>query len=213
MLEGKKILAITTVRGGSKGLPRKNVRPLLGKPLMVWTIEQAKKSKLINRYIISTEDEEMKKIALKHNVEVMDRQKELAQDETSSWAVLYDVLKKLEPYRPDAIVLLQVCCPVRRPGLIDDCIEQFFEENPDSLTTGYICKEVPWGEPIERRQDIKGFFVSDGSVYIFKPETIFNGDLVGKKFSYVYVPKDQRVDIDEEFDFWLAEKILEERMK
>jgi CMP-N-acetylneuraminic acid synthetase len=179
---------------------------------MAWTIEQAKASKLITRFVVSTEDEEMKQVAREYGAEVIDRPPELAQDETSTWEVIEHALNYLHPYKPDAIVLLQVCCPIRPIGFIDKCIEQFFKDKPDSLVTGYECKEVPWGVPIERRQDIKGFFASDGSIYIVTPKTVFNGDLMGKKYSYVHTPKQQRVDIDEEFDFWMAEKIMKERM-
>jgi len=208
----KEVLGILTVRGGSKGLPRKNVRPLCGKPLMAWTIEQALASKLITRFVVSTEDPEMKKIAEEYGVEVLDRPVELAQDETSSWEVLNDALITLKPYKPDAVILLQAPCPIRKSGLIDHCIEKFFEEDVDSLVTGYICKEVPYGTPIQRRQDIKGFFACDGNVFIMKPETIFKGDLMGKKHGHVFTSKEEHVDIDSEFEFWLAEKIMEERI-
>ena len=212
MLEGKKILAITPVRGGSKGLPRKNVRQLNGKPLMTWTIEHAKQSKYITRYVVSTEDQEMKDIAKKHNVEVLDRPVELAKDETSTWAVLYNVLKTLEPYKPDAVVLLQVTSPVRIPGRIDECIEKFFKDDVDSLITGFESKDFVWGKPIKRRQDIKGNFIVDGNVYVIKPDVILAGDVVGKKYGYVYTSNEEHVDIDEEYDLWLASKILEERV-
>ena len=208
----KEVLAMTMVRGGSKGLPRKNVLPLLGKPLMVWSIEQVKESKLISRYVISTEDKEMKEIALKHNVEVIDRPMELAQDKTSAWEVINNVLEQLEPYKPDALVLIQATSPIRKPGLIDKCIKQFLKEEPDSLVTGYQFTDPIWGEPIERRQDIKGFFVNDGNVYVFNPDMIRKGDLVGKKWSFVYTSHEENVEIDDEFDFWLAGKVLEERM-
>jgi len=212
MLEGKEILAITTVRGGSKGLPRKNVNLLLGKPLMTWTIEHAKQSEYITRYVISTEDQEMKDVAKKHNVEVLDRPRELARDDTTTWAVLYHSLKQLKPYNPDAIVLLPATSPVRIPGRIDECIEEFFKQDVDVLTTGYVSKEIEWGKPYKRRQEMKGTKVVDGNVYVFSPETIYGGDLIGKKQGIVLTTREEQVDIDEEFDFWLAEKILEERM-
>ena len=208
----KEVLAVTMVRGGSKGLPRKNVRPLLGKPLMVWSIEHAKASKLVTRYVVTTEDEEMKKIALKHGVDVIDRPPELAQDETSAVAVLQHVLKAILPNEPDALVLIQATSPIRKKGIIDMCIKQFFKEDADTLVTGYQFKDPVWGEPIERRQNIKGFFVNDGNVYVFKPSMINKGDLIGKKWSFVFTSKEENVDIDDEFDFWLAGKVLEERM-
>jgi len=210
----KEVLGVMTVRGGSKGLPRKNVLPLCGKPLMVWAIEQAKASKHITRFIVSTEDEEMKQLALKNGVEVLDRPLELAQDETPTWEVLYDVLMTLEPYNPNAIVLLQATCPIRKPGLIDKCIEEFFKQDVDSLVTGDYFDETIWGRPIKRRQDIvkEQVFVNDGNVYVFKPDIIAKGDLVGKTYAYVFTSQEEHVDIDTEYDLWLAEKIMEERM-
>jgi hypothetical protein len=90
------ILGVIPARGGSKGIPRKNVKSLCGKPLIAWSIEAAKKSKLLDRFVVSTEDEEITKVARKYGAEVIHRSPELAKDETLILAVLQDVLKKID---------------------------------------------------------------------------------------------------------------------
>jgi CMP-N-acetylneuraminic acid synthetase len=92
----KKIIAIIPARGGSKGIPRKNIRNLVGKPLIAYTISAAKNSKLINRVLVSTEDEEIAKIARRYGVEIIKRPQELAGDLVPSTSVLKDAVEQLE---------------------------------------------------------------------------------------------------------------------
>lgn len=106
-----KILGITPARGGSKTIPRKNIKEICGKPLIAWTIEAAKKSKLLDRYVVSTENEEIAEISKKYGAEVIDRPKALATDTTPTLPVLQDVLKKIDA---EIVVLLQCTSPVRK---------------------------------------------------------------------------------------------------
>lgn len=208
----QKVICVIPARGGSKGIPRKNIKPLLGKPLIAWTIEAAQKSKLLDRIFVSTEDAEIKEVALKHGVEVIDRPQEFATDEASTWCVLKHALDVLAPdYVPDAVVALQATVPYRGDGLIDKCIEKFIKGNYDSVITGYLLQDEPYGEHPGRRQDIKGELYADGSVYVIKRDIILGGDVAGEKFSYVQTKSEEQVDIDDEYDFWLAGKVLKER--
>lgn len=202
------ILGVTPARGGSKGIPRKNIRELCGKPLIAWTIEAAKQSKLLDRYVVSTEDREIAEIARKYGAEVLDRPKELATDEASTLSVLQDVLKKINA---DIIVLLQCTSPIRERGLIDKCIKRFLETDADSLATGFMCKLYEWGTYSARKQDLKGFFHDDGNVYVIKADLIKKGKLWGKKMEKMVIGRKQNIEIDDEFDFWLAGQILKER--
>ena len=213
MVETKnKVLVVIPARGGSKGLPRKNIKLLLGQPLIAYTIKHALNSRLVGRTIVSTEDLKIKKIALKHGAEVIDRPKKLATDKATTWSVLYHVLKKLEPtYKPDVVVLLQVTSPIRKPDLIDRCVKKFLETRVDSLVTGHMFKELPYGQKPRRRQEIKGTFINDGSVYVIKPEIILKGETIGETYGFIFTSREENVDIDTEFDFWLAEKVLQER--
>ena len=202
------ILGVTPARGGSKGIPGKNIRKLCGKPLIAWTIEAAKQSKLLNRYVVSTEDRKIAEAAREYGAEVLDRPKELATDEASTLSVLQDVLKKIDA---DIVVLLQCTSPIRDRGLIDRCIKRFLETNADSLATGFTCKLYEWGTYSARRQDLKGFFHDDGNVYVVKADLIRKGKLWGKKMEKMEISKNQNIEIDDEFDFWLAEQILKKQ--
>jgi len=204
------ILGITPARGGSKSIPKKNIKEICGKPLIAWTIEAAKKSKLLNRYVVSTEDEEITEIAKRYGAEVIPRPPELATDEATTLSVLQDVLKRIDA---DAVVLLQCTSPVRDEGLIDYCIKRFLATNADSLATGFICKLYEWGTYSARRQDLNGFFHDDGNVFVIKSELVRKGELLGNKMEKVIISKEQNFEIDDEFDFWLNEQILERRGK
>jgi CMP-N-acetylneuraminic acid synthetase len=137
------ILGITPARGGSKGIPRKNIKKIAGKPLIVWTIEAAKTSKLLNRYVVSTEDEEIARICKTHDVKIIKRPSELATDEASTLDVLQNVIEQIPC---DIVVLLQATSPIRSKGLIDECIEEFLANDYDSLATGFMCKNVEDGK-------------------------------------------------------------------
>jgi len=202
------ILGITPARGGSKSVPRKNVRELCGKPLIAWTIEAARQSKLLDRYVVSTEDEEIAKVARKYGAEVLVRPKELATDEAATLSVMQHVLEKIDA---DIVVLLQCTSLVRDRNLIDQCIKKFLETSSDSLATGFICKLFEWGTYSARRQDLKGFFHDDGTVYVIKAGLIRKGNLWGEKMEKVEISKEQNIEIDDEFDFWFAEQILKKR--
>lgn len=203
------ILGVIPARGGSKGIPRKNIKKLCGKPLIAWTIEAAKKSKLLDKYVVSTEDGEIARVAKKYGAEVVPRPPELAKDETPILAVLQDVLKRIDA---DVVVLLNPTSPIRDPDLIDRCIKRFLDTGADSLATGFICKYKEYGTCNRRRQDIEGFFYDDGNVYVIKADLIKKGDRFGKKIERIITDKEQNVDIDDEFDFWLAEQVLKKRL-
>lgn len=207
------ILGITPARGGSKGVSRKNVKFIAGKPLIAWTIEAAKMSKLLDRYVVSTEDEEIADVARSCGAEVIYRPCELATDEATTLSVLQHVVKEIPC---DAAVLLQATSPARKPGLIDECIKEFLDTGCDSLATGFMCKYTEYSKDIEyskdgeelRRQDIKGFFYDDGNVYVIKANLIKKGDRYGKRIGKKIISRWENVEIDDKFDFWVVEQIL-----
>ncbi|MFH0861130.1 MAG: acylneuraminate cytidylyltransferase family protein [Candidatus Altiarchaeota archaeon] len=203
------ILGVTPARGGSKGIPRKNIRLSCGRPLIAWTIEAAKESKLLDKYVVSTEDEEIARISKKYGADVVQRPPKLATDEATTLSVLQDVLKKINA---DVVVLLQATSPIRNNGLIDTCIKRFLDSGVDSLATGFMCNYREYGSHNLRRQDIKGFFYDDGNVYVIKADLIRKGDRFGKKIERVILDREQNIEIDDEFDFWLAEQVLKKRL-
>ena len=202
------ILGVTPARGGSRGIPRKNLAPCCGKPLIAWTIEAARRSRLLDRYVVSTEDAEIAGVSREYGGEVLPRPARLATDEATTLAVLQHVLSEIPA---DTVVLLQCTSPVRDEGLIDACIERFREAKADSLATGFWCSLFPWGSYSARRQDLPPFFHDDGNVYVMKADQIRGGDLWGTRREPYPVGREQNFEIDDGFDLWLNGKILERR--
>ena len=119
-----KIISIIPARGGSKGIPRKNIIPLCGKPLIAYTIEQSLSSKLIDETIVSTDDEEVKEISIQYGSKVIDRPAELATDNASMESCISHVL---ESVKADVVVLLQPTSPLRKVRTIDMAIKLFLD--------------------------------------------------------------------------------------
>jgi CMP-N-acetylneuraminic acid synthetase len=203
------ILGVTPARGGSKGILRKNVKPLLGKPLLAWTIEAARAARRLDRYVVSTEDAEIAEVARQCGAEVLDRPAGLATDEADTLDVLRHVLSRIPA---ETVVLLQATSPVRDPGLIDRCVDRFLATGADSLATGFTCTYMEYGTNHFRRQDVPGFFYDDGNVYVIRADLLRAGDRHGTRIERVHLDREHNVEIDDEFDFWLAEQILKRRV-
>lgn len=203
------ILGITPARGGSKGIPQKNIKEIAGMPLIGWTIEAAKKSKLLDRYVVSTEDEEIACICKGYYVEVIKRPANLATDKASTLSVLQHVVEQIPC---EIAVLLQATSPIRSKGLIDKCIEELLANDYDSLATGFMCKYSEYGKSQKRRQDMEGFFYDDGNVYVIKTDLIRKGERYGQKIGRKVTSRWENVEIDDEFDFWLAGQILKKSL-
>jgi len=204
------ILGLIPARGGSKGVPRKNIREIYGKPLIVWTIKRALEARKIDRVVVSTDSEEIAAIAQEAGAEILMRPAELATDFASTQDVMEHALRC---YPAETIVLLQPTSPYRSIGLIDKCIEKFVSEDVDSLATGFICDYKEYGKNTLPRQQIKGFFYDDGNVYVIRAKNVLAGDRYGKKIGYYYTDRFENAEIDDMFDFWLLEKILEQKDK
>lgn len=203
------IIGLIPARGGSKGVPGKNIKIIYGKPLIVWTIERALESKMLDCVIVSTDSEEIADISYKAGAEVLMRPAELATDDASTQDVMVHVLKN---YPADILVLLQPTSPCRSESLIDECVNEFEQGDYDSLATGWICDYKEYGTNTLPRQQIKGFFYDDGNVYVMKASNILNGDRYGKKIDRKIISRYQNAEIDDAYDFWLLEKILEKQM-
>lgn len=221
-------LAIIPARGGSKGIPRKNIRLLNGKPLIYYTIKAALESKYVNRVILSTEDSEIAAVAEGCGAEVLARPLELAQDETKTAPVLIDVVEQLEKmgYKPDAVVLLQATCPLRDAKKLDEAIEIFlnnadcdsvftvkkvglthslWRQNHDGTVMGlYDYRNRP------RRQDTDKHFDlmrETGETYIIKTDVLMKvKDFIGEK-PILHVVENS-IDIDTLEDFEKAGEML-----
>lgn len=229
LINGMKILAIIPARGGSKGVPRKNIRHLAGKPLIAWTIEEAKKSKYIDRLILSSEDKEIIDVARSYNCETpFIRPNRLAKDNTTSSDVILHAISEIENY--DLVVMLQPTSPFRAAKDIDLSIEQLVEKRAPSCVsltetrtspywmytvevTGKIQQLIQQKELITRRQDLPIVYALNGAIYIaqidwFKRVKSF---LTKETVGYL-MPRNRSYDIDTEEDFLFCEWILD-RMK
>ncbi len=230
--ESKKqsILGIIPARGGSKGIPRKNIKPLAGKPLIAYTITSAKASKLIDKLIVSTDDVDIISVCESLDVEVpFKRPKEFAQDNSGSLEVLQHAVEFFEKQNQffDAVLLLQPTTPFRENGFIDKSIEVFYNANSDSLVSvlpvphqfnphwvfepnqeGFL--EISTGDKkiIKRRQELPITYFRDGSIYITKTEVIKKGSLYGDKISYIESNPTNHVNIDDKEDWQKAENIF-----
>lgn len=219
------ILAIIPARGGSKGIPRKNVRLLCGKPLIAYTIEAALSSKLVDRVVVSTEDEEIGKISREYGAEIIKRPEELATDDTPTEPVLEHAIKHLEQienYKADIVVLLQPTSPLRNTRHIDEALETFLINKYDSLLSvcsshAFLWKVARKGPyPLNydfrsrpRRQDRELEYRENGAIYITKYDILINEhNRLGGKVGLYVMPEENSLEIDTEFDFWLCEQAM-----
>jgi CMP-N-acetylneuraminic acid synthetase len=200
-------IAVIPARGGSKGLPGKNIKLLNNKPLIAWSIESALQSKKIDRVIVSTDSDDIKKVALHYGAEVIDRPAHLSTDEATTISVLEHIIQEIP--LTHSIVVLQPTSPLRDDNLIDRCIEQYESDNYTNLATGYWCKFKEFGSHNNlRRQDYKGFFYDDGNVYILSREIIKKGLWCGNNPSRYITDKHMNFEIDDEVDFVIVEALI-----
>jgi CMP-N,N'-diacetyllegionaminic acid synthase len=225
-------LGVIPARGGSKGLPRKNIRPLLGKPLVAWTIDQTRASSLLDLTVVSTDDEEIAEIARQHGGHVpFLRPPELARDETPIIDVLRHLLQALEPQRFDVVALCEPTSPLRRPGDIDGALRLLAEHGDEAdavISVGevhtespFICKVVeglfirPFveNEPVPyQRQQVRPVYFPYGIVYAAKSEALVShGTFYQQRSLPFYLERWQNYEIDDLYDFLCVESIMRHR--
>jgi len=221
-----RVIGVIPARGGSKGVHRKNIRLLNGKPLIYYTIREALKSKLIDELVVSTEDKEIRRVAESYGVKVINRPIELATDNTLIIDVLKSIIKNYETKNThfDIIVLLEPTHPFRSVEDIDSVI-QIMKDNGlidsvRSVTEPFQSPYKMWlkkdngllksflGKEGDRRQDLPEVFWQNGSIYAFKTSIIKKGSLTGKNI-YPYIMKQKDfIDIDTKEDLLLAQKVM-----
>jgi CMP-N-acetylneuraminic acid synthetase len=227
-----RVLAVITARGGSKGVPRKNLRPVAGKPLIVWTIERALEVEdRLHRIVVSTDDEEIAAVARQSGADVpFIRPAELAEDETDSLPVVQHAVgfvEEEEGTRLDWVLLLQPTSPLRAvediratldlaaKGKCDSVIavEHVVHTHPMLLKTIEGERLEPYGEtPRERvrRQDCyPDVYVNNGAIYLTRRDTVMEQNLLLGAIARPYImPSERSLDIDTEFDLRIADAIL-----
>lgn len=226
------VVGATFARGGSKGVPRKNIRMLAGKPMIAYAIESALASKLIDRVIVSTEDAEIADVAKQYGAEVpFIRPLELAQDDSPEWSAWQHALRTLETAdaatKIDVFVCIPVTSPLRAVEDIDACIKKLLEGDADMVITVKAADRNPYfnmvslnsegdahllmprDQAIHQRQSAPSVFDIATVAYAAKPEFVLNASSIfDGKVKAVIVPAERAVDIDTELDFKFAEFLL-----
>jgi len=227
-----KILGIIPARGGSKGIPRKNILSIAGKPLIAYTIEAAYKSKYIDKLVLSSEDEEILAVAEKYGIQTIKRPISLAKDRSRIEGVILHALaylKKTENYLPDVIIKLYPTSPLRRTADIDGAMKVFLKSKADSLISvqavgseylktfllnkkGYLTGAVNNKFPFTDRQKLPPVFWSNGAIWIFNRQFfVKNKKFFSTKTIPYIMPASLGVDLDTSEDLQELETILAKR--
>jgi CMP-N,N'-diacetyllegionaminic acid synthase len=236
MYKKKKILALIPARGGSKGLPGKNIKPLAGVPLIGWTIRQALKSKYLDKVIVNTDSAEIARVAKRYGAEIpFMRPRQLATDKSKIIDTILDTLDRLEKagFGFDYLALLEVTSPLRNEKDIDSAIKKLIDRGPaaDSLiSVGEIALEHPayaktitadgWVQPYTSkvkgaaalRQKLPAAYFPYGVIYLSKVQAIrrYNAMYAGKIAPYV-IERWQNYEINDILDFLCVETILKNK--
>lgn len=224
------VLALVPARGGSKGIPRKNLVRLAGMPLILHTLTHAKKAESVSRIIVSTEDREIEQVAREAGVQVLLRPDHLAEDDTPMISVMLHAVTTLaegQDYKPEIIVLLQPTAPLRRPGHIDAALQLLRDSGASSVVS---VSKVPahyhpewqfkiseagelalWkGDPLRdlatRRQELSVTYTRNGAIYAIRTERMVEEESLYPKPCMAYVMSSSAsVNIDAPADLGLAE--------
>jgi CMP-N-acetylneuraminic acid synthetase len=209
-IERMTAFAVIPARGGSKGLPRKHLLPLHGKPVLAYTVEAARAARSVSRVIVSTDDREISDLARTLGAEVVDRPSRLATDTAAFDDVLRHAVRWLEEREglaPDVVVALQANVPIREPGTIDRAVARLAETGAETVATAHAVRErpewikrleppdrlVPFQEPGPgyRRQDLPPLYLVDGAVIAIRTETLLATD--GDRRVHAYMGRDVRL--------------------
>jgi len=224
------IIAIILARGGSKGIPRKNIIDFCGKPLLAWTILQAREAKSISEVYVSSDDEQIINIATQFGAITIDRPKELATDTTTSEEALLhalDEIEKLTEESPELVVFLQATSPLRTSEDIDGAVQKLLKTDSDSLFSMTVledfCAWIREGselkgltfDPFKRgmRQDRDPVYLENGSIYIFRSQILrkYNNRL-GSKIAMFEMPFWKSYEIDKMEDVGICKYFFKKNL-
>jgi CMP-N-acetylneuraminic acid synthetase len=225
MYNDKRILGIITARGGSKGVPNKNIADLEGKPLIAYTIDAATQSTLLTRCIVSTEDESIAEVAISHGAEApFMRPQELALDTSTSIEVVQHAVNWMkengEEY--DYVMILQPTSPLRTAEDIDKSIKKIVDTNADSVMgmveiQDFSIQKIKFieddviqplftkeGTQSAQRDETPNAFKRNTAIYLTKTELLMQGDLFGKISRPWIMPRERSLDVNDPIDLELA---------
>lgn len=226
------VIAIIPARGGSKGLSRKNLRLLAGKPLIAHSILAALECSQISRCIVSTEDPEIRHVSMEYGAEVVDRPAELATDLALSADVVRHVLEALSEtsHQPEYFVLLQPTSPLRTSHHIQQCLQAFLASSAACTVSVTEAEHHPYKDFIldngflqplfgmeylsQPRQRLPAVYRPNGAIYAMKSQTFLERNSFFVEFALPYIMGSEgSIDIDSDFDLLIAELMLESRQQ
>ncbi|NQV14044.1 acylneuraminate cytidylyltransferase family protein [bacterium] len=220
-----KIFCIIPARGGSKGVPRKNLKSFLGKPLLAHSIEYSASSKQVSRTFVTTDDSEIASVSIQSGAEVIERPAGISGDSATTESALAHAFEwwAERDLKPDIVVLLQATSPLRPVRSLDKALSHFVENRFDSLLSISPTHRFFWSlEGIQakaeydflnrpRRQEIDSNdlrYIENGSLYIFTSAHFKNtGNRLGGSIGYTIFPGEYSLEIDTEMDFQLLENM------
>jgi N-acylneuraminate cytidylyltransferase len=225
------VVAAVFARGGSKGVPRKNIRMLRGKPLIAHAIDVARASSLVTRVVVSTEDPEIARVAAQYGAEIpFMRPAALAQDDSPEWLAWQHAIRELQADagpRIDAFVSVPPTSPLRSVEDLNACIRLFLAGGTDVVVTvrpaerspyfnmvtidaqGYARLVIDPGRAMHRRQDAPTVYDMTTVAYVARPEFVLTaGSMFEGRVKAVVVPAERALDIDNELDFRIAECLM-----
>lgn len=217
------MLAIIPVRGGSKRLPGKNVRPLAGRPLLAYSVLLGQACRYVAEVAVSSDDAEILAVAEQWGARPVVRPDAIANDHAPTIAAMQHALAVVEQsgWQADHVMLLQATCPLRRLGDVEQQVERYLESGADSaLSVNKLCLKVGrrgadgWFEPQYkvgiRKQDLEPVYQENGALYLTRADLIRQGTLLGPRTLLLEMPPEAGIaSIDVEFDFQLAEALYD----
>ena len=226
------VLALITARGGSKGIPQKNIAPCAGRPLIAWTIDAARDSRHVSGILVSTDDPDIAAVARTHGAEVpFLRPPELSRDDSPHIPVLLHALTWLREHQgrlPDWLVLLQPTSPLRLARDVDDAVDLALARDADAVVSlaprddlhllrdldeaGRILPQAAYAQGYQPRQSARAGHVVNGAVFLIKTSVLLEKQTFYTDRTYALVmPAARSLDVDTPFDLKLAELLLRER--
>ncbi len=215
-------VALIPLRGGSKSIPKKNIRPMAGKPLCYWSLSSAFRSELFDRIIVSTDSDEIADVikGFEYDIEVIKRPAHLATDKATTESVMLHIAESVDF---DLLFTIQATSPMVTPDDLIFAYKMFIDRGFDSLLTGVRVKRFFWsfdGRPLNydpsrrpMRQDFSGVLMENGAFYITKRHILVNQQCrLGGKIGIYEMDESKSIDIDEPSDWELAEKLLNKRI-
>ncbi len=226
MYKNKKIIVVIPARGGSKGIPRKNLRLLANKPLISYSIKIAKNSKYVDDVLVTTDDDEIKFISKKFKANTIKRSGILAEDDVPLDPVIFDAVKKQEKKKNicyDYIITIQPTSPLLKTKTLDEAIEKLSNPITDTVISVVDDRHLSWAQDPKNkkyypqykerlnRQYLPKSFKETGGIFATKTEFLKENSRLGNNIDLIEVSSNESIDIDNYKDWWIAERILNKK--